>query len=205
MAKLSHPSPYISGKRDKNKTPHCSHGPSGQYKQIMCRQKADGDLNVHISQNQIRNDTSLQPSAASLFFVRDMKLWCVSCFGWWLQAGTWASCVSLVSEMCEWGRSVLPASLSARVHAIADVGTVHLFTGMALMCYNEIHRSLYWKKWAKRHRPLRQHAAGAAVLMEENVFTLHYCMRKLQCLMWDWWGTLISLEQTELRMKEGCD
>lgn len=36
--------------------------------------------------------------------------------------------------------------LHHRVHAIADVSTVHLSTEMALMCYSDTHQSLYWKK-----------------------------------------------------------
>lgn len=91
--------------------------------------------------------TQVSRSVLRVFgFVTQLR--CVSCFG-----SVVAGCN--MNIMCEsWvrnvqvGGGVFPSHITVpvRVHAIADVSTVHLSTGMALMCYSETHSSLYWKK-----------------------------------------------------------
>lgn len=53
------------------------------------------------------------------------------------------------------GEECLPCvTISVRVQAEADVRTVHLSTGMALICYSETHQNLYGKtsKWRLKGR-----------------------------------------------------
>lgn len=109
-----------------------------------------------ISHKQTRNDRSL-------FSVCDVKLYGVSCLGHWLQAGSVMHranimCLSRVRNVRMGEECLSYMVVPAGVHVIADVSTVHLSTGMALMHDSETHQSLSWEQkklqmWAKRHRP----------------------------------------------------
>ena len=90
--------------------------------------------------------------------------------------------------MCEAMGEERPSyvTVPARVHAIADFTAVHLSTGMALIG----HQCLYWDRhMPSGHMLLCCDWMIGVQIMKGNVFTLHYPMRKSECLMWDCWGT----------------
>lgn len=69
-------------------------------------------------------------------------------------------------------------TVPARADAAADLTTVHLSTGTALMCYSDTCQSLYWKKRQKTRpkKSLRLRAAGAAVFwLDPNDVKCFHC------------------------------
>lgn len=94
----------------------------------------------------------------------------------------WTSSTSLVSVyMGEECPSCVPVPVQAETH----VSTVHLSTGMALICYSETHENLHGKNnkcGLKEGDALRLSTAGADAAMQLNSTTEAGC-KVIMCII----------------------